>query len=81
MHFRTARANWTPTDWGKFCRRALVDANTEYRRQLLRQATPEDLSAMYRDLMQRRDAKERERDAIEEQLSDIDREFALRRAT
>ena len=78
MSSRTARANWAPIDWGAFCKQALTDANRQYRRQLLSQATSEDLSAMYRELMQKRNAGD---ETVEDQLCDIDREFALRTAT
>lgn len=78
MNYRNARANWTPTNWGAFCKQTLVDANQDYRRQLLSQATDEDLSAMYRALMKRLNAGDQ---TVDNQLSDIDREFALRTAT
>ena len=81
MNYRTAQANWTPTDWSAFCKQALTDANKGYRRQLLSEATDDDLAAMYGDLLRRRESKDRERDDIEDQLRDIDREFALRRKT
>ena len=82
MNYRTARANWTPTNWAAFCKQTLVDANQEYRRQLLSQATDEDLTAMYRELMKKRStASEQDMPRIENQLRDLDRERVLRTAS
>jgi len=72
--YRTARANWTPTNWAAFCKQTVADANLEYRRQLLSKATDEDLDAMRRELM-------KQRESIEAQLRDLDRERVLRTAT
>jgi hypothetical protein len=76
-HYRTARANWRPTNWDAFCKQTVADANRDYRRQLLTQASGEELTAMYRELMKRRATGH----DVEDQLCDIDREFALRTAT
>lgn len=81
MHYRTARATWTPIDWPAFCRKALDDANQAYRQQLLSQATDSDLADMHRELMSKRAENRAQADAIEAQLRDIDRERVLRTAT
>lgn len=76
MNYRIARANWTPTNWSAFCGQTVKDANRDYRRQLLSQASNEELRETYRALLAKRNEP-----GIEDQLRDIDRERALRTAT
>jgi len=78
---RQAQANWSPIDWGNFCKQALTDANREYRAQLVREGTLDDLDVLVADLNERLRRNVSEYTEINEQLTEALKQREQRRSS